>query len=79
MGGPGSGRRTNTSGRRSDQSEREKFVERNDPQTCLERAEADRANAAAATTENQRHLFEMSAGRWLARAKLLSRVKKKLR
>ena len=54
-------------------TEHEKFVERNDPETCLERAHADRAKAAAATTENQRRQFELSAARWLARAKLLSR------
>ena len=77
MGGPASGRKGHTA--ELGRSEHEKFVERNDPRTCLERADADRANAAAAATENQRHLFELSAARWLARAKLLSRVKNRLR
>ena len=46
---------------------------------CVERAEADRAAAAATDNDNVRRRFELSAASWAERAEMLGRIEARIR
>ena len=46
---------------------------------CVERADADRAAAAATDNENVRRRFELSAASWSARAEMLGWIENRTR